>query len=101
MRSLKARIPNRGSKLQFSVSRHIPAEAPLEKMHYKTEVHRNAVSAFADIQNPKQKPNIQIFVSQHFSTGAPIESIRYQTEIHQKFAYALAETQNPKQRLNI
>ena len=34
-----------------------------KKLHYKTEIHRTVVYAFAEIQNPKHMPQNMIFLS--------------------------------------
>ena len=77
--------------MQISVNQHTSAEAPIEKKHYKTEIHQKFVYAFADIQNPKQRPNIQFFLSHHFSTEVRIEKMIYKTEVHRTYVYASAE----------
>ena len=50
--------PKRVFKTVFSASQHISRAAPIETMHYKTEIHRTFVYASAEIQNPKQVPKI-------------------------------------------
>ena len=60
-------------RIWCSLSNHISAEALIEKMHYKTEIHQTIVYAFADIQNPKHMPKIWFSLSNHISAEALIE----------------------------
>ena len=59
------------------VRQHISAEAPTEKMHYKTEIQRKFVYASAEIQNHKQMLKILFPVSQHISAEALVEKMHY------------------------
>ena len=61
-------------------------------MYHKTEIHRNFVYAFADIQNPKHMPKIRFSLNNHISAEAPIEKMYYEIEIHRRFVYAFAES---------
>ena len=66
-------------------------------MHYKTEIHRKIVYAFADIQNPKHMPNIWFSLSNHISAEAVIENMHYKTKVHRNInVYAFADIQNLK-----
>ena len=70
-------------------------------MHYKTEIHRTFVYAFAEIQNPKQMLKIRFPRSNHIAAEALIENMHYKIEINRQFVYAFVEIQNPKQVPNM
>ena len=58
--------PKHVPKIWFTLSNHISAEALIENMHYKTEIDRKCVYAFADIQNPKTHTQNMVFPKQSY-----------------------------------
>ena len=98
---LKSRTPNRCSKHRFPDATMFQQQCQQEHMLYKTEIKRNRVCVFAEIQNPKQMSKYNFPEAGLFQQKPQQKSMLYKTENNRNFVYVFVETRIPEQILKM